>query len=161
MKWKEWLEKWSMTSLKIKTPFLEADWQPKDEDKDAAWELYIELLTRIATQPLPKEHGDETTALESIHKLFGLTREIIKKHGRECIEFTKIAIVVLNQIVRPFTAKWHKEVIANAFDDSQKCNEFRKELLELQTTLRYYTKMLSDMADVEDLTELEDHNGKA
>ena len=160
MKWKEWLEKWSMTSLKIKTPFLEADWRPKDEDKNAAWELYIELLTRIATQPLPKEHGDEATALESIYKLFSLTREIIKKHGRECIEFTKIAIVVLNQIVRPFTAKWHKEMIANAFADSQKCDEFRKELLELQTTLRYYTKMLSDMAGVEDLTELEDYNGQ-
>jgi hypothetical protein len=61
MKWSEWLEKWSMTSLKIKTPFLEMDWQPKDEDKDAAWELYIELLTRIATQKLPVEHGDEAT----------------------------------------------------------------------------------------------------
>ena len=161
MKWQEWLEKWSMTSLKIKTPFLEADWCPKDKDKDAAWELYIELLTRIATQPLPMEHGDETTALESIHRLFSLTREIIKKHGRECIEFTKIAIVVLNQIVRPFTARWHKEMIANAFADSQACNEFRMELLELQTSLRYYTKMLSDMAGVEDLTELEDHNGQA
>ena len=159
MKWQEWLEKWSMTSLKIKTPFLEADWQPKDKDKDAAWELYIEMLTRITTQPLPKEHGDEATALESIHDLFSLTREIIKKHGSECIEFTKIAIVVLNQIVRPFTAKWHNEALANAFADSQKCDEFRKELIALQIALRCYTKMLSDMAGVEDLTELEDHNG--
>lgn len=158
---KEWLEKWSMTSLKLKTPFLEADWHPKDKDKDAAWELYIELLTRITTQPLPKIHGDEATALESVYKLFNLTREIIKKHGRECFEFTKIAIVVLNQIVRPFTAKWHKEMIANAFADSRKCDEFRIALSELQTSLRYYTKMLSDMADVEDLTELEDLNGQA
>jgi len=159
MRWQEWLEKWSMTSLKIKTPFLEADWHPKDKDKDAAWELYIELLTRIATQPLPKEHGDEATALESIHKLFGLTREIIKKHGRDCIEFTKIAIVVLNQIIRPFTAKWLKETLANAFADFHKRDEFRKELIELQTSLKNYTKMLSDMAGVEDLTELEDRNG--
>ena len=51
MRWQEWLEKWSMTSLKIKAPFLEAEWLPKDEDKDAAWELYIELLTRIALRP--------------------------------------------------------------------------------------------------------------
>jgi len=158
MKWQEWLEKWSMSSLKIKAPFLEAEWQPKDKDKDAAWELYIELLTRITTQQLPKEHGDEATALESVHTLFGLTREIIKKHGRECIEFTKIGVVVLNQIVRPFTAKWHKEALANAFDDSGKREEFRKELIELQTDLKHYTKMLSDMADVEDLTEFEDNS---
>ena len=89
MKWKEWLENWSMTSLKIKAPFLEADWEPKDPDRDAAWELYIELLTRITTQPLPSEHGDEASALESVHKLFGLSREVIKRHGRLCIEFTK------------------------------------------------------------------------
>lgn len=158
MKWKEWLEQWSMTSLKIKTPFLEADWKPKDKDKDAAWELYIELLTRIATQPLPKEHGDEETALESVYKLFGLTREIIKRHGRECIEFTKIAIVVLNQKVRPFTAKWHKIMLEDGFSKNEVRIQFREELKELQKVLKTYTKMLSDMAGVEDLTELEDAN---
>jgi hypothetical protein len=157
MKWKEWLENWSMTSLKIKTPFLDMDWNPKDADKDAAWELYTELLTRITTQELPIEHGDEQTALDSVFKVFGLTREIIKHHGRDCIEFTKIAVVVLNQIIRPFTAKWHRLSVAKAFDNPKHCEEFRTELSTLQTRLRIYTKMLSDMAGVEDLTELEDN----
>jgi len=156
MKWKEWLENWSMTSLKIKTPFLDMDWNPKDADKDAAWELYTEFLTRITTQELPIVHGDERTALESVFKIFGLTREIIKHHGRDCIEFTKIAVVVLNQIIRPFTAKWHRLSVSNAFKDKTQCEEFRKELSNLQAILRLYTKMLSDMAGVEDLTELED-----
>jgi hypothetical protein len=155
MKWKDWLENWSMTSLKIKAPFLEANWQPKDEDKDAAWELYIELLTRITTQPLPKEHGDEATALESVHKLFELTRNVIKSHGRQCIEFTKIAIVILNQKVRPFTAKWHKLMLEGKFEDTQHTIQFRTELNQLQKALRIYTKMLAEMASVEDLTELE------
>lgn len=155
MKWKEWLEKWSMTSLKIKTPFLEMDWCPKDADKNAAWELYTELLTRITTQPLLEEHGDEKTALESVHKIFSLTREIIKHHGRDCIEFTKIAVVILNQIIRPFTAKWHRLVLAHAFSDDEKCKLFRNELIVLQEKLHLYTKMLADMAGVEDLTELE------
>ena len=131
------------------------EWKPKDEDKDAAWELYIELLTRITTQPLPQEHGDESTALESIHSIFNLTREVIKRRGRLCIEFTKIAIVILNQKIRPFTAKWHKMMISKAFDDPKKCTEFRTELEELQEVLRIYTKMLADMSGVEDLTELE------
>lgn len=157
MKWKEWLENWSMTSLKINPPFLEMEWNPKDEDKDAAWELYIELLTRITTQPLAKEHGDEATALESVHKIFGLTRDVIKKRGRLCIEFTKIAIVILNQKIRPFTAKWHKLMIEKAFEDPDKCIEFRKELEMLQEILSLYTKMLADMSGVEDLTELENN----
>jgi len=145
-----------MTSFKVKAPFLEMDWEPKDEDKDAAWELYIELLTRITTQQLPPEHGDEATALESVHKLFGLTREIIKRRGRLCIEFTKIAVLILNQKIRPFTAKWHKLMLAKAFDDMEQCKVFREELSALQETLRLYTRMLSDMAGVEDLTQLED-----
>jgi len=155
MKWGKWLENWDMTSLKISAPFLEMEWNPAEPDKDAAWELYIELLTRITTQPLSEEDGDEETALQSVYALFGLTRAIIKTHGRDCKEFTKIAIVVLNQIIRPFTAKWHKALVADEFQKTEVCKEFREELSELQIKLRIYTKMLSQMAGVEDLTDLE------
>lgn len=155
MKWKEWLDKWTMTGLSINAGFLNMEWAPKDPDRDAAWEMYIELLTRIATQYLQPDHGDEKTALDSIHALFGLTRETLKQRGRHCEEFAKIAIVVLNQIVRPFTAKWHRESLAGAFDDAARCSEFRDELASLQKTLRLYTKMLADMANVEDMTELQ------
>lgn len=159
MKLKEWLDKWSMTSLKVKVGFLETELQFHDVDKNAAWELYIELLTRITTQKLSPDEGDEQVALESIYSLFGLTRDIIKRQGRHCINFAKIAIPVLNQVVRPFTAKWHGLSLQGAFDDSDRRVEFRLELSELQQVLRTYTKMLSDMADVEDLTELEDVDG--
>ena len=101
MKWSKWIEQWDMTSLKIKTPFLDMEWKPQDEDKAAAWELYIELLTRITTQPLDDTHGDEEAALKSIFAIFPLTREVIKKNGRHCIEFTKITIIVLSQITTP------------------------------------------------------------
>ena len=147
MRWRDWLEKWGMTSLSIKLPFLEMEWQPRDEDRAAAWELYIELLTRVAVQRLPDVDGDEKTALDSIYALFGLTR---------CREFTKIAIVVLNQVIRPFTARWHRRSLAGAFQDSAQCAEFRRELAALQEQLLRYTKMLGDMAGVEeDLTDLE------
>lgn len=155
MKWKKWLENWGMTSLKINLKFLEMEWSPKEPDKNAAWELYIEMLTRVSTQYLDPLEGDEKAALESIHQLFGLTRIIIKHHGRDCLEFTKLAIIVLNQIIRPFTAKWHKESKAGAFDVPGKCHEFREELKGLQKNLRIYTKMLADMASVEDLTDIE------
>jgi len=156
MKWRKWLENWDMTSLKIKAPFLEMEWQPQDEDKAAAWELYIELLTRITTQPLDVEHGDEKTALESVYSLFPITRQVLKNITRYCIEFTKLAVVVLNQIVRPFTAKWHRLSQQGAFEDPEKKSEFRKELGDVQLELRKYTKMLAHMAGVEDLTSLED-----
>ena len=155
MRWKKWLDNWDMTSLKINAHFLEMEWKPQDEDKNAAWELYIELLTRITTQPLPPEDGVEKTALDSVFSLFALTRDIIKRHGRGCAEFTKLAIVVLNQIVRPFTARWHRLSQQGVFDDPAQCQIFRQELTALQTQLTRYTQMLGAMAGVEDWTTLE------
>ena len=131
----------------------------KQDDKDAAWELYIEMLTRIVTQPLPAESGDERTALDSVYALFGITREILRRRGRGTIEFSKVAIPVLNQVVRPFTAKWHRESLAGAFSDDGKCAEFREELEDLQEELRNYNRILAEIADVEDLTDLEQAKG--
>ncbi|MXZ01594.1 hypothetical protein F4Y93_13480, partial [Candidatus Poribacteria bacterium] len=111
------LEKWGMSSLKITHPFLQMEWTPEAADKNAAWALYIELLTRITTQPLPIEHGDEKTALDSAYSLFATTREVIREHGPECINFTKIAIVVLNQVRRPYTSKSHRNSLARALED--------------------------------------------
>ncbi|MDA2926552.1 hypothetical protein MYX78_04855 [Acidobacteria bacterium AH-259-G07] len=155
MKWAQWIEQWGLTGLRINTGVLSMDFNPTDPDRQAAWEMYVELLTRVTTQYLEPEHGDEQTALASVHSLFPLTRDTLKRNGRMCNEFAKIAIVVLNQVVRPFTAKWHRLQVAGAFDDKEQCAEFREELAELQQRLRQYTKMLADMAGVEDLTDLE------
>lgn len=156
MRIKDLFEKWGMTGLKVKTPILEMNWEPSDPDKNAAWDLYVELLTRITTQRLPEESGIEKAALESVHKIFELTRTTLKEHGRKAENFTRIAIIVLNQVIRPFTAKWHRLSEQGAFDNGEKCIEFRGDLSQLQNKLRAYTKMLSELADVEDMTEMED-----
>ena len=128
----------------------------KEVDKDAAWELYIEMLTRITTQALPAEEGDEQTALDSVYSLFRTTREILRQRGRKTIEFTKVAIPVLNQVVRPFTAKWHKESLSGAFNYKPKRKEFRDDLENLQKMLQNYNRILAHIAEVEDLTNLEE-----
>lgn len=155
MKRGDFLRQWGLASLRLNFGFLEGEFSPTDPDKSAAWELYVELLTRITTQHLPVEHGDEKTALDSVFAVFGLTREILRKHGPGSSEFAKLAIPVLNQIIRPFTAKWHKLSLAGAFDDPACCQDFRAELSALQPTLRHYTQALAAMAGVEDLTGLE------
>ncbi len=156
MKRRDFLEKWGLSKLKIKLGFLEGEFEIRDPDRAAAWELYVELLTRITTQGLAPDAGDEKTALESVHALFPLTREILKRQGSGSNEFAKLAIPVLNQIIRPFTAKWHRLSLAEGFKDAGRCQEFRAELADLQQTLRNYTRALAAMADVEDLTVLED-----
>ena len=150
-----WLSKFQLQKVKLNTRLLELEFTVDQADQDAAWELYIEMLTRISTQPLPVETGDEQTALDSVYSLFPITREILRRHGRGTIQFAKVAIPVLNQIVRPFTAKWHKESLRGAFDHEDRRKEFREELTTLQEDLRNYNRLLADIAEVEDLTDLE------
>ncbi|MEY3788856.1 MAG: hypothetical protein RLZ75_3064 [Pseudomonadota bacterium] len=155
MKFKELFEKWSLTGLKINAAFMEMEWKPQDQDKDAAWELYVELITRITTQTLDTNQGDEKAALNSVHSIFSTTREILKHHGRGCVQFSKVAVIVLNQIIRPFTAKWHKVVLENRMND-ESAKIFRDELVELQKKLISYAHLLSQIAGVEDITNIED-----
>lgn len=155
MQRRTFLEKWGLSSLKLKLGVVEGEFSPNDPDRAAAWELYIELLTRITTQRLAPEHGDEKTALDSVFAIFGLTREILRRHGSGCGEFAKLAIPVLNQVIRPFTARWHRSSMAGAFHDPAQCVAFRSELAVLQVKIRGYTGALAEMAAVEDLTDLE------
>ena len=78
----------------------------------------------------------------------------LRRKGRDCVQFTKIAVVVLNQVVRPFTAIWHKQAIEGGFESSEIREDFRFDLERLQHTLRNYTRALADIAQVEDLTAL-------
>ncbi len=153
MKLKDLFENWGLTGLKVKGGVLEKDWAPQNEDRAAAWDLYVELLTRVATQPLVPGQGTEKAALDSVYALFAITRDTIRRNGPRCINFAKVAIVVLNQVVRPFTTRWHAPMTAGPLSQDDVV-AFRRELLALQAELRKYTRLLADMAGVEDLTEL-------
>lgn len=159
--WRALLEKWKLTELSLTAGFLEVKFEPSDADRQAAWELYVELLTRITTQRLPAGQGDDATALKSLHSLFSTVREILRRNGSDCKEMTKLAVVVLNQIVRPVTTKWHgletaaKREDKHLFDAPEQCEAFREDLAVVQNQLRKVQRALADIARVEDLTELE------
>lgn len=150
-----WFQKFHLEKVNLNTQVVGVEMSFKDTDRDAAWELYIEMLTRTVTQPLSAESGGEAAALDSLYSLFPTTREILRRQGRNSIRFSMIAIPVLNQVVRPFTAKWHRESLSGAFDDEGKRAEFRSDLTALQEELRSYNRMLAEIAGVEDLTDLE------
>ena len=52
MKRRDFLERWGLSSLKINLGFLEVEFAPSDPDRAAAWELYIELHTRVTRRGL-------------------------------------------------------------------------------------------------------------
>ena len=154
----ELLVRFHLEKVKIGPGWANVELTLKSEDKDAAWELYVEMLTRIVTQPLPIEDGDEGAALDSVHSLFPITREVLRRYGRGTIHFSKVAVPVLNQVVRPFTAKWHRASLAGDLCRPDRRHEFRTELVALQEELCNYNRMLADIAGVEDLTDIE-HEG--
>ena len=78
------------------------------------------------------------------------------KRRRHCINFTRIAVVVLNQKVRPFTARWHARMLAGKLGEADR-HAFRAELRGATCRPIFATTraLLADLADVEDLTDLE------
>ena len=89
---------------------------------NAAWALYVEYATRISTQPLEPGQGSIREALNSLHKLFDLTRAVLKQEGPGVAEgpnsIGPLAIRILNEGVRPFLVKWHTKL--GAFETEQK-----------------------------------------
>lgn len=154
MTFSDLFRQWGLNNIKLNIGFAEVEFTPTEDDQTAAWEMYVELITRITTQKLDEKTGDEETALDSIYSLFAITRDILKNKGRQAKSFTKIAVIVLNQVIRPFTAKWHKKKIDGAFENPEECEIFRAELRGLQSELICYTRLLADMAKVEDLTNI-------
>jgi len=87
------------------------EFKPDSTERDAAWELYVELVTRVAVQSLNPQEGLVREAMNSLYSLFGSTREILRKAGPSVgashDSVGGIAIAVLNNGLRPFLSKWH------------------------------------------------------
>ena len=124
----------------------------KNADKLVAWELYIEMATTVVTQPLGDTSGDEQSALDSLYSIFATTREVLRRHGPSANECSRVSITMLNQAIRPFTAKWHSESLSGAFAEDSKRQQFRTELAELQDHLQNYIEQLRKIAGVTAVT---------
>jgi hypothetical protein len=125
----------------------------------------VELVTRIAVEPLAGEEGLLREDLNSLYSLFGTTREILKEAGPEVGTSHRsvggIAIAVLNRGLRPFLAKWHprlqvwecqRPVDISPSEHEQKWSdalELRKELEVLRGNLHQYSLALADIAGIE------------
>jgi hypothetical protein len=132
--------------------FISVEWEPNNREKLACWEMYVELNTRVATQNLDACSGIDVSALSSLHSIFETTREILKKYGPETFEFSKLAFVILNDVLRPFTSKWHGRETTILVLNSAEQNLFRKELKEVQVDLIAYVRLLADLSGIQEIT---------
>ena len=95
---------------------MDTEWVADPRERAAAWELYVELATRIATQPLDPDTGFSREALNSLHALFEKTRAVLRAAGPVVGTGERslgyLAISVLNQGLRPFLSRWHPRLSA-------------------------------------------------
>ena len=141
---------------------LETKWSPDPRMREAAWALWVELSTRIATQPVDLDEGMLREALESLHQLFDATRNVLRTCGPNAGategSVGAVALRVLNGAVRPFLSRWHPKLLAweegrpkgksareheREWKEEAKC---RGELEKLRQGLVTYAETLASLA---------------
>jgi len=141
---------------------LKTKWTEDPKQRDAAWALSVELLTRVATQPIGDKDGLIRDALGSLRDLFPIFREVLRAAGpavgvrRDTIGGT--ALVVVNKVLRPFLAEWHPRLLEweatraenvsvpaheRAWAEAMRC---RGALMRVQEGLRKYAESLAQFA---------------
>lgn len=150
---------------------IEGVWEPTDQERRAAWELYVELITRVAVVELKPGEGLIREALSSLHSLFGTTRAILRQYGpevartqtRDGVSLGYLAVAILNLAIRPFLSKWHPLLSdwearrgpgVSPLEHEQswdRYDELWQELDALQKSLKEYSRALADAAGVPSL----------
>ena len=168
----------NLTSVKVslKLPYIggvEGTWEPDEGERNAAWEMYVELITRISVAELKPSEGLLREALSSLYTLFDTTRIILRKYGpsvaqpkgkgKDKLSFGYLAVAILNAVLRPVLAKWHPLLIdyESAKGSSvspleheiqwDKYEELRQVLNDVRTVLIEYSNLLAQVADVPSL----------
>jgi hypothetical protein len=159
--------------LKLPLLTLEGIWEADQAQQEAAWELHVELATRIAAVHLADNEGLSREALSSLYSIFASTREILRRNGPAVgrpqkngqLTFASIAVAVLNLALRPVLAKWHPLLLdheakrppgMSSWEWEQpehwdKARELRAALNTVRAPLRAYADLLAQAADVASL----------
>ena len=161
--------------LSLNVPYLggiEGTWEPDETDQRAAWELYVELVTRISVAELHAEEGLLRETLSSLYTIFETARGILREYGpsiarpkgKDTLSFGYLAVTILNFVLRPVLAKWHPLLLDYETSRAgtvspweherrwEKNGELRVVLNEVRAILIQYANVLSDVADVPSLT---------
>jgi hypothetical protein len=150
------------------TKIIEGIWYPTENERKAAWDMYVEIVTRVPVAYVKPEIGLLRINLSSLYKLFDVTREILRKYGPSVgrprvegqLSFGYLSIKVLDLILRPFMMKWNPllaeyERTKTGSDSPQdyekkwaRYEEFNEAMKEVRETMMQYVSLLAWASDV-------------
>ncbi|KUL25480.1 tetratricopeptide repeat protein [Streptomyces regalis] len=141
---------------------------PGPVERAAAFDLQVELVTRVGVQPLAPDQGSLREALTSMHALFGTTREVLHRVAAETsapLSPPHIAATLANEHLRPFLSTWHpalQQHEAKRPDGTsptehehawERAAEMRADLDRLRLPLTRIATRLAELSGVDLLTE--------
>ncbi|WP_405947271.1 hypothetical protein OG588_12045 [Streptomyces prunicolor] len=167
----------SQITARLTIPFvgeISGTWEPADAERSAAWELYLQLVTRVSVEELGDDEGFLREALSSFYTFFDTTRDILRRHGPDIappvppghISFAVLAVTVLNRVLRPLLASWHPRLAAYESQrpeghdpvawerEWEHADALRGAIAEVRRALRLLARTLQEVAGVGDLIDL-------
>jgi hypothetical protein len=140
---------------------------PSKVEQKAAWEIYVELVTRVTVIELGEDQGILREALSSFYTLFETTRDVLKKYGSDLakhksgkLNLALIAISMLNYGLRPLLSEWHPTLedyeASRPINVSRKSYEakwsknkdLRERISEIRETINHYANLLAEIASI-------------
>lgn len=156
-------ERFVLSEVTLSVPeFAEIKFAVNTEYRRVAWQLFIDTLTRITTQPLERDEGSLREALTSLHGAFASTRDLLRnmEPSKPALAPTVeiLAVRMLNHEIRPFLAKRHVQLRAfesanpgmseERWPENAAC---RADLERLRDRLIGYTMAFGELAGVKDV----------
>jgi hypothetical protein len=161
-------------TVRLKLPLIgeiEGTWEPVENERMAAWELYVELITRISVAELKPCEGSLREALSSLHSLFKTIRRILRKYGPSVAQSKSggkitlgfLSIAILNTVLRPLLSKWHpmltsyenmKRDSVSSIDHERNWDKYEELIIALKDVrimLIEYANLLAEVAQVPSL----------
>lgn len=153
-----------LDSVSISAGPLNATFKPTDEERDAAWQIMVDLGTSVATQPFLEDSGHLRDVMTSLHRIFNSIKQALKdlrpsKFDSD-MNFASVCMSLLTGCLGPFLARWHEPLadfeVSRGEKSSERVHElqwpFRGECIadlnELQNTMLAFTQLLSGLSGV-------------
>jgi hypothetical protein len=150
---------------------LEAKWEPEERERQAAWEMYIELISHVSVTELEPQERVLGEALTSLYLLFDTSRDILRKYGpelgrpnaRSSVSFATVAVAAINYVLQPLLSKWHPLLsghestrpssvsIVDWEAGWERASELRGALAATQRAMTEYADLLAQVAKVSPL----------
>jgi hypothetical protein len=125
---------------------------PNVAEKRAAWKLYVELATRVTSQPYDRQTGSVRAALSSLYTVFQLTRDILKEAGPEVarreVSFGPLAIRFLTEVLAPFLLRWHEDLL-----EFEQCRPEEAPIRGYEQSWGSYGDICTDLVGVQEKTQ--------